>query len=130
MLYAMAISVSSPAISVMRNPKLMTFYYLVPCSFVIFAFSFDKGLLSKLLGSKVFRFLGECSFAMYLVHQIVLYAVKRLWGAYIVDVGSMLMFGAIGFAISLAAAIVLRFAVEIPADRFLRARWDRSFRKR
>lgn len=39
--------------------------------FVILVFAINKGLLSKLLNIKVFVILGEISFSMYMIHQIV-----------------------------------------------------------
>ena len=39
---------------------------------IIVVFAFGRGLVSKLLGSKLLEFLGEISFAIYLVHVLVI----------------------------------------------------------
>lgn len=46
-------------------------YYWIPMSFIILAFSLQKGLLSKILQNKILVYLGEISFAFYLTHLIV-----------------------------------------------------------
>lgn len=47
-------------------------YYLAPTALLIASFAWQQGQLSRLLSGKVIVFLGECSFALYLVHQVVI----------------------------------------------------------
>lgn len=49
-----------------------SFYYWFPISYLLFSFSFQKGILSKLLSNKVCVYLGEISFAFYMFHQLIL----------------------------------------------------------
>lgn len=48
-------------------------------SILIFVFAFQKGILSRLLSKKVLIYLGEISFAFYMVHNIVLSYIFFLW---------------------------------------------------
>ena len=107
------------------NPRFQTYYYLFPCLILIYAFSFDMGIFSKLLSTKPFLYLGNCSFCIYMVHQIVLYIVKQKWGFAIVDGRSMLYYGAIGTFISIVASVILYHFVEVPSNRFLRNSWKK-----
>lgn len=49
-----------------------SFYYWIPMCFLIFSFSLQKGIISRLLSKKIFIHLGEISFAFYMFHQLVL----------------------------------------------------------
>lgn len=49
-----------------------SFYYWLPMSYLIFSFSFQGGMVSKLLSKKIFFHLGEISFGFYMFHQLVL----------------------------------------------------------
>ncbi len=59
--------------------------WMVPSlAFVVLVFSYQKGLVSKLLNNRVLIFLGEASFSFYMVHQLVIRYVLQLgisyWG--------------------------------------------------
>jgi len=47
-------------------------YYLAPMSFIILTFAWANGYLSRMISSRYLVLLGESSFALYLVHQIVI----------------------------------------------------------
>ena len=49
----------------------MNIAWIIPTSLILWVFSFDKGYLSKILGSNVFVFLGNLTFESYLFHEIV-----------------------------------------------------------
>lgn len=51
-------------------------YYWLPMTFLIFIFSLQNGFLSKILSKKILIYLGEISFAFYMVHQLV---INILW---------------------------------------------------
>lgn len=55
-------------------PKIFrySFYYWLPISAVIIIFSLEKGILSKILSSKILVKGGEISFGFYLIHYLVL----------------------------------------------------------
>lgn len=49
-----------------------TLIFIIPFSFCIFAFAKSKGALSAVLSTKPLVFLGNLSFSLYMVHQLVI----------------------------------------------------------
>ncbi len=86
---------------------------------VVFAFACtsEGGVWSKLLANRVMIYLGEISFALYLIHQPVLRVIERIQLA---DAPNS-VFWIIGAALclSLAASVVLFHLVEVPARKFI-----------
>lgn len=120
------VSVTSGCFS---NPRFISYYYLFPCVFIIFAFSFNQGMISRFLGTKLFQVLGNCSFTFYLVHQFALYIVKRMFGIQIVDLSTMFLCAAGGFIIALIASVLLHYCFEKPVDQFAREIWNKRKRE-
>lgn len=48
-------------------------FYIIPFSFLIFIFSLQQGLVSKILQTRSLVFLGNASFAIYMFHQIIIH---------------------------------------------------------
>ena len=72
-------------------------------------------------------YLGQISFAFYLVHQLVLDLVlKRLLPMVHPSVGSLLWRATLALALSLLAAMALHHLVELPGQRLLTRRRTRS----
>lgn len=84
---------------------------------------------SSLLRSKVVVMLGDWSYAFYLVHATVLYAVLSIAGRQPAG-WSALGWTVLLLAISLAVAGALHIFVERPAERWLRRWWDIRAAKR
>ncbi|MGP7960321.1 acyltransferase family protein [Sanguibacter sp. A247] len=76
----------------------------------------------KRLGAPWLVRLGEWSYAFYLVHATILYALLALFGRQHGAVGVVVGVGAL--AASIGAAWLLHVAVERPAERRLRSAWD------
>ncbi|WP_299767286.1 acyltransferase [uncultured Dokdonia sp.] len=51
-------------------------YYWIPMTFLIFIFSIQRGYISHILSKRVLIWLGEISFAFYMIHQLV---IQVLW---------------------------------------------------
>lgn len=94
-------------------------YYLIPVSFLIYAFALNRGAISKLIGNKVFVFLGESSFAFYMIHQIVLVKSKQIIGSRINSISTMFGYGMIILLITLIIAICISYLFEKPANSVL-----------
>jgi len=47
-------------------------YYVLPMAFIVFSFSFSGGALAKILSNRTLVALGEASFSLYLIHQLVI----------------------------------------------------------
>lgn len=82
---------------------------------IVFVFAHQSGPVSAVFSNRWLVFLGEISFAFYMVHQIVI----RYVGSTSLS-GSEAAFMA--FALSLAAATILHFGVERPAMKWVKGR--------
>ena len=78
------------------NMLRLDIYYLVPLSYVILSFSFDRGLLSR----RLFIWLGNISIPFYLFHQIVLVFVARKFSSYIISLRHAFVFGGIALFVT------------------------------
>lgn len=52
-------------------------YYTSNMSFIILTFSISKGVISKLLSHRGLVFLGEASFCLYMIHQMLIFIAFR-----------------------------------------------------
>jgi peptidoglycan/LPS O-acetylase OafA/YrhL len=91
---------------------------------VILAFASGQGLLSRLLSLRPFVWLGEVSFALYMVHQVLMkyLHIGVLLGRW--ESPSMPLV----FALCLGSAALLHHAVELPARRLILRLLDRRGR--
>ena len=88
---------------------------------IIVVFAFGRGLVSRLLGSKLLEFLGEISFAIYLVHVLVIGAYRsQLKAALAVSASTDF---AITVAISLLAATAMHLLIERPCRSLIIGLW-------
>ena len=79
----------------------------------IFAFASLSSWVSRFFGSKLMVYLGEISFAFYLIHQAILTLLKRQ--ALADSPYAMIWLSISGLFLSLAAAILLHHLVELPS---------------
>lgn len=63
-----------------RIPQVarFSFYYWIPMCYLIIAFSFQKGFISKFLSKKHFVYLGEISFGLYMFHHLILRYISAI----------------------------------------------------
>lgn len=94
-------------------------YYLVPISILVYVFAIDKGLMSRIIGNKVFVFLGECSFVFYMIHQIVLVKIKQLFSSEITSMTSLFKWGGVALIITIVISIALYYFYEKPANKLM-----------
>lgn len=86
--------------------------------FLIVCFAINRGAVSQVLSMRYFVLLGEISFSMYLIHQIIL----RFYGTNksVFDfIPSGLMFALVLVFVVFSAYLMWRF-VEIPAQKYLK----------
>lgn len=94
--------------------------------FLIFIFAFERGWLSRLLGSRPMVLLGEISFSVYLVHLTVFYFYLRHFQ---LEAGKPAYFGlAICIGVTLALAFAIWAIIEVPCRSAAR-RWLKVERK-
>lgn len=99
-------------------------WYTVPCALLIYAFSFDAGIISKILAARVFQFLGQVSFPLYLVHQLCLWWVKQRLIGYIDSWQTALLAGVCGLMLSLVVAIAVEFLFTEPLNKLIRRKYS------
>jgi peptidoglycan/LPS O-acetylase OafA/YrhL len=90
-------------------------FALIGCVLLVSVFSIEAGLLSKLFRHKIFWFLGEISFCMYVLHTVFL-----VYGKQVLNMNeSPLTFG-IYLAVLTGCATVMYKWVEQPSRNFAR----------
>jgi peptidoglycan/LPS O-acetylase OafA/YrhL len=89
-------------------------YYWLPMAFLVYAFSFQAGFLSKAISGSFFVLLGKISFAFYLIHQLVI----RVYDSYNLN-GNLLKTGCT-LSASFLLAFILHKAVEEPMNKWLK----------
>lgn len=105
-------------------------YWLVYCggmpvhALCIYVFAQSNGLLGRFLSTRVMIFLGEISFALYMVHRMVILSlIGKYW------VGSELPYWVIigsSLAISIGVSALLFLLVEMPMKNALLKCYDRK----
>jgi peptidoglycan/LPS O-acetylase OafA/YrhL len=89
---------------------------MMPLSgFVIYVFARGKGRLSKALSTKWCVYLGEASYAFYLIHLSAIRVIEHGF-----DGDGPLVCLILSFALALAAAIAMFRWIEAPARTYLR----------
>ena len=105
-------------------------YYLFPMTFIVFAFSFDRGVLSRLLANRVLVYLGESSYCLYMIHLMFLgYVIPRLF----IDIDKNSIVSVLVVLALMAVCIVplsclLHSAVEKPLNKYLKSIFIRGSR--
>lgn len=99
-------------------------YYWLPMTGIILTFSYQSGYISKILSNKIMVLLGEISFSFYMLHQLVyryLEAINKMYPIF----NNFYVFLAIIFSISLLASYLSYKYIELPANRFVKARFSK-----
>jgi peptidoglycan/LPS O-acetylase OafA/YrhL len=108
-LSALALLVSAYVVAP-RVPQVLRYdvFYAVPMGLLILAAAWQQGMLAKWLSYPALVLLGEASFAMYLVHQLVIRAALGSdWP------------NAAYFIVSMALALALYRCFELPAKTMM-----------
>lgn len=102
---------------------------VVGFAFVVWVFSWSRGLVSKLLARRWFVYLGEISFAFYLVHQLIQVKIKSLAQGLPL---TPLIAISISLVLTLAVSALLYAVVEVPCKESLLSlsdrKWSKAFR--
>lgn len=96
-------------------------YYIFPFGFMVYVFSYGKGAISRLINNKVFILLGEASFSLYMIHQILISVLLRYVTPNINSLTSTLLFiiPVVIIGCLLSCLMFLRF--EKPVNNWLRS---------
>jgi peptidoglycan/LPS O-acetylase OafA/YrhL len=95
--------------------------FALPFAFLILWLARSHGFLAWALSRRVVIFLGEVSFAFYMVHSMILMLTAQ---SGLASDGKWGLAFALALAASLAAATLLHYAIERPARDLLLAAWD------
>ncbi|SLM61296.1 MULTISPECIES: acyltransferase family protein [Dickeya] len=99
-----------------------TIFFAPSIMFIIFVFSFNKGAISKILSHKKLLHLGEISFSMYMIHQLMIRYYELHVGPMIyiaLDIVGIIKQIAFSIIIVVAAHISYR-VIEMPSRLFIK----------
>ena len=113
-----------PAMALWVQYTAMVFVFAV----VIYVFARSQGILSKFLGSRALVFLGEISFALYMIHYTVIIAVEKQYDWSLANYSPWTVAGCV-IAMSVGIAALLYKLVEMPAKNALLSLYSRQFKK-
>jgi peptidoglycan/LPS O-acetylase OafA/YrhL len=95
-------------------------FYWPPILFLIFIFSFQKGLISKIISGNIFILLGEISFSFYLIHQLVIRYSRKF--NLVERIDNDFAYIVILFLICLGLSYLSFQFIEKPANNFVKRR--------
>lgn len=90
---------------------------------LIYGLAKQRGLVANILSTRAFVFLGEISFAFYLIHLVVWWNVEghNMEHPYIKQGSALNFFVCLGLSLAISALLYKR--IEIPYRKTLRKRW-------
>ncbi|USK26517.1 acyltransferase [Bacillus sp. CMF21] len=99
--------------------------FLPACTFLIFIFGIQKGLLSSFMSSKKLCYLGQISFSFYMIHNLVLSYIFYLWSP---NINKSLLMG-ICLIITIILSSILFHFFEEPMRLRIRDYYNNKFTK-
>ncbi|MBB4863363.1 peptidoglycan/LPS O-acetylase OafA/YrhL [Pseudomonas nitritireducens] len=124
-IFIVASMVAAIKLNIPQNLRFDLFY-LAPMTFCVFVFAYGRGVISRILSGKVFVYLGEASFCLYMVHLMFLgYVTGRYFSYDINDPASVAAQLALMVVLVLGISCVLHSAYEKPANSLLLKAWGR-----
>lgn len=104
------------------------YWYAIAGSFilfggVVFVFAYKSGAISSVLSKKIFVYLGEISFSVYMCHQIVL-NYFNVYYLEVIKVNPVTMY-MVYWAVTLIVSMLLYHVVEVPARKAIRGMLSR-----
>jgi peptidoglycan/LPS O-acetylase OafA/YrhL len=104
-------------------------FYLVPMMLVVWAFSHGQGIVSRLISNRLFVLLGEASFSLYMVHQIVIALALRNSTVNIDEPNQVLWFIGVTTITGVVVSVAMYEMYEKPINDYLRKVWKRRSAK-
>ncbi|MCO8050049.1 acyltransferase [Proteus penneri] len=90
-------------------------YYIIPMSILIISLSYSNGIITKILSNKTLVLLGESSFSLYMIHQLIIRFIienKTFFGSNFYMLSSIL-------AISIFGSIFIYKYYELPMKKIV-----------
>lgn len=108
--------------------QMFPHYGLWPfCCLFIWAFAYQSGALAQVLSIKPLIYLGEISFSMYMIHQIIISNMDNNFGMRsATTVPESWVWTAIALAVTLVSSALLYAFVETPPRRLIKRMYSRD----
>lgn len=98
----------------------------IPCmAFIVIAFSFNGGIVSKFFANKYLILLGEASFSFYMFHWMIVSKMIEIMQPDKNNVLSVLEYIGACLLLSIVVSILSFKLLEMPANRMIRNAWGR-----
>ncbi|EEW7313607.1 acyltransferase [Escherichia coli] len=98
--------------------------FIPSMAFSILVFSFNSGIISKIISNKVMILLGDASFSFYLVHTIVISTLSKFFNVSGLGAISVIKFIVMALFASLFISIMMYLFFEKPINNKLRKWWS------
>jgi peptidoglycan/LPS O-acetylase OafA/YrhL len=98
-------------------------FYIVPMAIVVWVFAQGQGLISKLISRRLFVTLGEASFSLYMIHQIVITVALSNMPVDINQPRQVYWFIGSTVVLGIVGSVAMYLYYEKPLNDFLRNRW-------
>ncbi|EOQ5266062.1 phage DNA ejection protein [Escherichia coli] len=98
--------------------------FIPSMAFSILVFSFNGGIISKIISNKVMILLGDASFSFYLVHTIVISTLSKFFNVSGLGAISVIKFIVMALFASLFISIMMYLSFEKPINNKLRKWWS------
>ncbi|WP_394516836.1 acyltransferase family protein [Pantoea sp. SGAir0175] len=95
-------------------------FYLIPMMFIVYIFSYGKGVISRVISYRPVVFLGEASFSLYMIHQICIYVASNNYKYNLDSMASTFFFMAFTMGITIGISCILYHFYEKPINDSLR----------
>lgn len=105
-------------------------FYLLPMALVVWVFAQGHGAVSKLISNRLFVTLGEASFSLYMIHQIVIALAQRNMPVDINQANQVYWFIGSTVLVGIACSVAMYFYFEKPINDGLRRAWKARALKR
>lgn len=90
---------------------------------IVLSFSFDSGLISKVLSARSFILLGDASFSLYMFHWIIMEKSKLYFDMSFKNADDIVYFVSLNFVMSVFVSVIVYKAFETPINKFIRNKW-------
>lgn len=98
----------------------------IPCmAFVVIAFAFNNGVISKFFANKYLILLGEASFSFYMFHWMIISKLIEVIQPNKDDVTSVIIYITASLLLSIVVSIASFKLIEMPSNTFIRSAWSR-----
>ena len=100
-------------------------FYLIPMMFVVWAFCHGQGVISLLISKRFLVWLGEASFSLYMIHQIIIALALRNTPVDINSPNQVLWFVGVTTLTGVVVSVAIFEMYEKPVNDYLRGFWRR-----